>query len=344
VRTGERIGERFVLDAQAGSGAMGVVYRAHDLATGRFVAVKLLKAVDFDSLARFQREASTLATLAHPRIVEYVTHGTTANGEPFLAMEWLSGETLKEANDRRPLSFVETVDVGRGVAAALVMAHARSIVHRDLKPANIFLVERSCSSIKVVDFGIARVRQAAAALTGTGAMLGTPAFMSPEQAKGARHVDQRSDFFSLGAILFRCIAGRPPFEGDDAISLLLALTSERAPPMRSLEPRTPPKLAAIVDALLAPNPAERPAHASAILAALDDARAEALAVGGGPASLVPSSSGAVMVTANSTLSSAPASAPPATEKRGPMRPLLALAAVLVLGMLAAFAALEMQWL
>jgi len=251
---------------------MGIVYRATDLATGRTVAVKALRSADDEAEKRFLREAEVLAALRHPGIVEYVAHGV-ADGEPFLAMEWLEGASLKEVLEERGLGLVEIIEVAEAVGAALAFAHARGVVHRDLKPANVFLVQKATRLAKVVDFGIAQLR-GSETLTGTGAMLGTPAYMSPEQVTKARHVDARSDLFSLGAVLFRCVAGRAPFQMEEAVQTILALSTTRAPPVRSFAPGVPPRLGAIIDALLGKEPFERPPDAATVLRMLADARAE----------------------------------------------------------------------
>ena len=280
MQIGERVLGRFQLETEAGAGAMGVVFRARDLMTGRFVALKSLRSPDPDSAQRFAREGDVLAALRHPAVVEYVAHGQSSTGEPFLAMEWLEGASLKQVLDERTLSFVEIIDVAMAIAGALVPAHAQGIIHRDLKPANVFLVGRSAASVKVLDFGIARLR-GAGTITGTGNMLGTPAYMSPEQVSGARAVDGRSDLFSIGAILFACIAGKTPFASDEPLAILLAVTTQRAPSISSVAPETPPKLAAIVDALLQSAPSDRPADATTALRALAAARAEAIALNAG---------------------------------------------------------------
>jgi len=272
MRPGHSVLGRFRIESKAGAGAMGVVYRATDLTTGRAVALKALRGADDEAEKRFLREAEVLASLRHSAIVEYVAHGE-ADGEPFLAMEWLEGGSLKEVLEERELGFAEIIDVAEAVASALVVAHAQGVIHRDLKPANVFLVQKSPRLTKVVDFGIARLG-GKEMLTSSGAMLGTPAYMSPEQVTRARHADARSDLFSLGAVLFRCVSGRAPFQMEESIQTILALSTTRAPAVRTVAPRVPPRLASVIDALLGKEPSERPADASTVLRILADARSD----------------------------------------------------------------------
>ncbi len=210
MQKGETLQGRYQLDTRAGAGAVGIVFRATDKTSGRPVAVKVLRACDPESLARFRREADVLLQLQHPCVVRYVAHGVTPEGEPFLVMEWLEGESLKERMQQKQLDAVEIVDVALSLASALGTAHARGIVHRDIKPANVFLVKGSTSDVRVVDFGLARARDTGETLTATGDMVGTPAYMSPEQARGDRDLGPPTDLFSLGAIIFRALAGSCP--------------------------------------------------------------------------------------------------------------------------------------
>jgi eukaryotic-like serine/threonine-protein kinase len=166
------IADRFALLHVTGSSGIGEVSQARDLAQGKLVAVKVLRDSSATSRARFEREAKELSELRHPGIVKYVAHGEMPSGEPFLAMEWLSGEDLSERLRRGALSVSETVKLGTRVAAALSAAHARGVVHRDLKPSNLFLVEGDVERGKVLDFGIAW-QGGLTRVTRTGAMVGT---------------------------------------------------------------------------------------------------------------------------------------------------------------------------
>ena len=195
------------------------MYRARDRLSGRTVAVKSVLA-EPQILERFQREAAVLAELSHPAIVEHVAHGDAGAGEPFLAMEWLEGEDLEARLLRGKLLPAEVITVGRIAAQALAAAHARGIVHRDIKPANLFLAGGDVGAVKLVDFGIARLLHHDAKKTHAGMILGTPAYMSPEQARGDVELDARSDVFSLGAVLYECLWGAPPFEAEHVMGIL----------------------------------------------------------------------------------------------------------------------------
>ncbi|MFO0590297.1 MAG: protein kinase [Polyangiaceae bacterium] len=256
---GDRIADRFEIEQLAGSGGSGRVYRARDLRTGETVAVKVLHGAELsESAERFAREARALSMLSHPGIVRYVAHGTTIDGDPYLAMEWLDGESLRDRLARRELTPRETVELGRNVASALGAMHRAGIVHRDLKPGNLFLIRGEPSAIKIIDFGIARVRTMTAEITSTGIMLGTPGYMAPEQARGEPDIDARADVFALGCVLFRCLTGKPAFEGEDALAVLLKVALEEAPRASSVRPDVPDALDALIARMLSKNRAVRP--------------------------------------------------------------------------------------
>ena len=211
---GTSIAGRFDLLELAGSGGMGSVFRARDRTDGATVAVKLLHDRSPEIRERFAREARVLASLRHPAIVRYLAHGDVPGEGRYLAMEWLEGETLAARLARGPISLAETVAVAARLADALATAHAAGVVHRDVKPENLFLEQGDTVRAKLVDFGIARVRETSAARTRTGAILGSPGYMAPEQARGARDVDARVDVFALGCVLFECATGKPAFGGE----------------------------------------------------------------------------------------------------------------------------------
>jgi len=202
---------RFTVEREAGSGGMGTIFRARDAETGALVALKLIRELRREEQIRFQREGRALAAVRHPGIVRYVDHGVTADGEAYLAMEWLDGEDLRARLTHVGLTVGETVTLGRRVAEALVTLHAEGLVHRDLKPGNLFLVGGEVSDVRIIDFGLVRGNDVTADLTRSGIAVGTPAYMSPEQARGLRDVDPRSDLFSLGCVMFKCLTGRAPF-------------------------------------------------------------------------------------------------------------------------------------
>jgi tetratricopeptide (TPR) repeat protein len=215
-------------------------------------------------MERFLREAQVLANLSHPGIVRYVTHGRTQTGELYLAMEWLDGESLSQRLARQGLLVEETLTLGLRVAEALSAAHKRGIVHRDIKPNNLFLVGNDVAQPKILDFGVARLRSSQRELTQTGAMIGTPGYMSPEQARGEREVDPRADVFALGCVLFKCLTGRPAFVGDDVLAVLLKVVLEDAPRVSELRDDVPAALDELVSRMLAKALAARPADAAAV--------------------------------------------------------------------------------
>lgn len=249
---------------------MGAVFRALDRESGALAAVKVLWAHCLEQpeqAERFAREARVLQSLAHPGIVRYLTHGTTPEDEPWLAIEWLDGENLSQRLRRKGLSLVESVGVTQRVAEALAVAHRRGVIHRDLKPSNLYLVERSIAQPKIIDFGIAKVEDGSA-LTLTGVVMGTPYYMAPEQARGVRTIDTRTDVFSLGCVLFHCLTGRPPFAGAEAHAALLKVVLDDAPRLSDLCPDAPRALDVLLARMLARDPDARPVDAGEVAFAL----------------------------------------------------------------------------
>jgi serine/threonine-protein kinase len=281
---------RFTLLEALGSGSMGTVYRAADFVSKCDVALKVLRAdraIDGGARARFLREATTTSRLSSPHTVRVLDFGEDDHGRLFIAMELLRGESLADRLRRvGRLSVDATFDVLRQALRSLAEAHEKGIVHRDLKPANLFLAENVGPSrnpretLKVLDFGVAKLLepdgsgQALHTLAGT--VLGTPCYMSPEQALG-RPLDARSDLYSLGVIAYELLTGRPPFV--DATNLLVMARHVRMapPPLRHVAPDL--AISATVEAalmrVLAKNPSKRPSSASAMIALLDRAQGAA---------------------------------------------------------------------
>jgi len=259
--------ERYEILSLLGRGGMGVVYRARDRASGEVVAVKVLLESRASAAERFAREAAVLAGLDHPGIVRYWAHGVTDAGEPYLVMEWLDGENLAGRLGRGALSVDETLTLATQVAQALAAAHARGVVHRDLKPSNLFLVAKDIGQVKVLDFGIAQLG-GAARMTKTGALVGTPGYMAPEQARSEGSLTPAADIFALGCVLFEVLTGRPAFEGPNAMAILAKLVFEEAPRLETHCPDAPPALAALIARMLAKDPAGRPADGEALSAEL----------------------------------------------------------------------------
>jgi hypothetical protein len=259
------VGGRFAIRRVAGIGGMGRVFEALDLSTGVSVALKLMQDPSAPrELERFTRESETLAGLRHPGIVRYIAHGQTDTGEGYLAMEWLDGEDLRHRMEERGLSVSETMLLARQVADALAAAHKLGVIHRDLKPSNLFLVGGDVGNIKIIDFGVARRSARLQALTQTGAQVGTPQYMAPEQARGERDIKPAADVFSLGCILYECLAGQPPFFADHIAALLAKILFEEARPLDTVCPHVPRGLGNLIGRMLAKEPPGRPADAAAL--------------------------------------------------------------------------------
>ncbi|NOU29502.1 MAG: protein kinase [Polyangiaceae bacterium] len=260
---------RYQLGRPIGRGAFGVVYEATDQSTGRALAIKVLTAVDPEQEGRFRREVDALRALRHAHIVEVVDVGQAEGpGQVFLAMELLRGKTLYALCKEAPLAPVRAVRLIVQLLTALERAHALGIIHRDLKPGNLFVVGTgSDETLKVLDYGLARAVDAPS-LTKTGDILGTPAYMAPEQARGQR-VDERTDLFAAGACLYAALAGRPPIEGASPVQQVVRAMAGGATPLREVAPGTPPKLAALVERAMAPEPSVRFGAAREMREALD---------------------------------------------------------------------------
>jgi serine/threonine protein kinase/tetratricopeptide (TPR) repeat protein len=265
------LGGRFVVEKEVGRGGVGIVYRAMDRVTGQLVALKVIAiaGVDAGEEARFQREGRVLAELEHPSIVKLVAFGQLDEGQPYVAMEWLEGEDIAQRQRRSPLSLAQCLQVAATVADALAAAHDAGIIHRDVKPSNIILLgsawgtrDRKLLSAKLVDFGVASVEDGK--LTRTGAIVGTPAYMAPEQARGDGEVSASADLYALGATLFEMIAGRPPHVGPTPIAILARLVTTPAPRLSEVVVDAPPALDVLMGRLLATTPNDRPATAKEV--------------------------------------------------------------------------------
>ncbi|MFO0928498.1 MAG: protein kinase [Gemmataceae bacterium] len=264
-----RVGPYRVLEV-VGTGGMGVVFRAEDPHLRRPVALKVMLpvlAANETARARFLREAQACAGIRHDHIVAVYQVGDT-NGVPYLAMEFLDGETLDSRLHREgKLPTAEVVRIGREMAQGMAAAHKRGLIHRDIKPANVWL-EAESGRVKILDFGLARSAGQDAALTHQGAIVGTPAYMAPEQGQG-KPVDPRADLFSLGCVLYRMAAGQAPFVGTDLISTLMAVSTQHPPSPRQLNTTVPAELSDLIMSLLAKEPDRRPSSAAAVIERLD---------------------------------------------------------------------------
>jgi serine/threonine protein kinase/Tol biopolymer transport system component len=239
-----------------GGGGMGVVYKAEDLRLERTVALKFLPPEltrDPEAKVRFLQEARSASGLDHPNICTIHEVGETDDGRLYLSMPHYGGETLRRRIERGPIPIDEAIDIAEQIARGLAKAHRGGIVHRDIKPANIMVTDDGV--VKILDFGLAKL-VGAAAITRTGSSLGTPAYMSPEQARG-EDVDHRTDLWSFGIVLYEMVAGRRPFRGDHDQAVLYGILNETPKPLTELRPEAPPELARITAGLLAKATADR---------------------------------------------------------------------------------------
>ncbi|HJK98566.1 MAG TPA: serine/threonine-protein kinase, partial [Polyangiaceae bacterium LLY-WYZ-14_1] len=261
---------QFRLDAVLGAGGMGTVYRAWQSGTDRPVAVKILHgelAQDPEAARRFEREARVSAQIDHPNVARTLLFGRLPDGRCYLVMEYLEGPSLADLLDDAagPLPPGIAVAIARGVGEALGEAHRLGVVHRDVKPENVVLVDGDPTRVKLLDFGIARRLWGEHTMaTEAGLVFGTARYISPEGASG-EPTDARSDVYSLGVLTYQMLAGRPPFDAESPVALLLKHVQERAP---RLPGAVPAPLADVVDAALTKAPGARPADGAAWAAAL----------------------------------------------------------------------------
>ena len=260
VREGDILDGRFELGRVAASGGMGVVFRGMDRESGGLVAVKVLKGNE--GAERFRREVRVLSGLRHPGIVGYLSHGQVQD-DLYLVMEWLEGEDLGTRLAAVEVGIDDAVGVALQIASALAAAHAQGIIHRDIKPSNVFLCDWRLDRAKLLDYGIARLI-GSSSFTETGSVVGTPAYMPPEQARGERSLDPSADVYALGALLFHCLTGRPPFEAETLQGLLVSVMQKPAPRVGERLP-VPPGLDALVSRMLDKDPRRRPPDGEAVL-------------------------------------------------------------------------------
>ena len=256
--------DKYEIEAKLGAGGMCDVYRARHVRIGKEVAIKILRpeyAADPKIVERFEREARAASLVRHPNAINIMDYGIAAGHTPFLVMELVEGATVRELLKRHGAMMLErVVGIVNQACAALEAAHAVGVIHRDIKPENILVSEVDGRDwVEVVDFGIAKIQEDVsrrAALTGANLIIGTPRYMSPEQAQ-EKPVDARSDIYSLGLVVYEMLAGSPPFAGNSATRLLIAHAVEPPPPLTDQRPDLPSEVAAVVMRSLDKDPERR---------------------------------------------------------------------------------------
>jgi serine/threonine protein kinase len=278
-RIGEILAEKYRITRYLGAGGMGAVYEAQHLVVGRRFAVKYLHAElarEEETLERFRREARAAGALENENIVSIVDFGIAPDGIPYLVMEFLVGEDLSSLLLREgPLPVVRAVNIGIQACRGLDAAHAAGIIHRDLKPENLFICRRGDGTdlVKLLDFGIAKLVPAGVpgpvtSVTRSGASIGTPFYMPPEQARGAKDIDHRADIYALGVIMFEALAGKKPHPGESYNEILYHILTQPAASLASLRPGLPGDLVETIHGALAFAPHDRPSSAVAFAQAL----------------------------------------------------------------------------
>jgi serine/threonine-protein kinase len=266
LEAGQVLAQRYRIQRLLGKGGMGAVYLADDEVLGELVALKVISSAfasdEQAMIARFRREAANARKVSSPSVIRIHDLGEARPGLLYLSMEYFAGRTLAEVIAQRGVvPLKDTQDILSQIVTGLEAAHAAGVIHRDLKPSNVLVGERG--AVKIIDFGLATTGMAEG-LTATGAILGTPHYMAPEQVRG-KTIDVRTDIYALGALAYHLVCGRPPFSGDNAIAIGFAHLSEAPPPPSQLRKDVPAGLDAAILAALAKVPDERPASARAFL-------------------------------------------------------------------------------
>ncbi len=278
---GKVLDERYIVEEKIGQGGMGSVYKAKQLSMNRVVAIKTMheKGESADFIGRFLREANVASKLSHPNVVSIIDFGQTDDGVLYIVMELLEGEALADRLEGgRELTLEHTLAMTDQLLSALAAAHEAQIVHRDLKPDNIFMIDVPGGDVfaKVLDFGIAKAMESSDAMTQTGQVFGTPAYMSPEQCQGDKALDARSDLYSLGCIIYELLSGTTPFQDESLIKMMFRHIGEPVPALIARSPRVEQghydELMTFLLRLLAKAPVERFSDAMEARAALTEVR------------------------------------------------------------------------
>ena len=265
IGVGTVIAETYVITALLGMGGMGAVWTAeHRRLPGKRVAIKVLlgATTDAESLARFRREAEIASRIGHPNIVEVLDFNALPSGTPYMILEYLEGDSLAGRLRQGPMAVEPALEIIRQVGSALHAAHREQVVHRDLKPDNIFLCPTDSGGVltdrvKVLDFGISKIRGSQTVQTQESALLGTPQYMSPEQAYGKnKSIDQRTDVWALGAIVYEMLVGEPAFSGETLAHVIMSIVNDPAPTLKG-RPGVPDRVVHAVDRALQKEPDAR---------------------------------------------------------------------------------------
>ena len=275
---GRVLGGLYKVEERIGEGGMGAVYAARHVHLNKRFAIKVLSkkiAEHKQAVERLRQEAVAASSIDHDNIVSVVSFDTTDDGLVFIVMELLKGESLADLIEKKGIDLPAAVSISAQICRALHAAHQREIVHRDLKPENVFVIRKSgVDFVKVLDFGISKVKTAETEqvrMTKTGQLVGTPLYMSPEQAKGEQDVDRRTDVYALGVMMYEMLSGTPPFEGGNYFQLLWKHGNETPQPLRARSPEIPPALEAVVMRALEKDPCARFDDMAQMEAAIADA-------------------------------------------------------------------------
>jgi len=312
IAVGDTVGPYRIIE-QLGQGGMATVFKAYHAALDRYVAIKVIHPAfkaDTTFLARFQREARVVARLDYPGIVP-VYDFAEQDGAPYLVMKFIAGETLKARLDRAPLSTAEALRVIEAVGAALSYAHGQGVLHRDVKPSNIML--GADGTVYLTDFGLARMVQASESTLSTDSLLGTPTYMSPEQARGDKELDAGTDIYSFGVVIYELLVGRVPFSADTPYAVIHDHIYTPLPPPRSLNPQLPEAVEAVLTRALEKDRVNRYASVAALVADLKRALAPQPAAAG----LAPISPAAAPASSEPVPPAAPVAAPTVVAASAP---------------------------
>lgn len=330
---GERIDGKYEIKRLLGEGGMGAVYEGENVLIHRKVAIKVLHAgvaSNEEAVTRFEREAQAAGRIGSDHIVEVLDLGMLDGGDRYMVMEFLKGESLSDRIEARGrLSASEICELSLQLLDGLIAAHEAGIIHRDLKPDNVFLLGQGkgrADFVKILDFGISKFSELGKdfSMTRTGSVMGTPYYMAPEQARGAKNLDARLDVYAAGVILYQAATGRVPFDGDTFNELLIKIVTEETPPVAAAAPELDPRLAAIIDKARQRDPAQRFQSArefrDAIVAYLDTSGGRPLTPGQLTARMFessqdkPASSAALAFKATAAVGAAGPPAPVAPER------------------------------